>query len=530
MAKKKVVISILGTNLDQGKRSRRWDHWRPNLGLAMQEDLVFDRFELLYQPNSIRLARHISEDISSTSPETKVNLNEVDFKNAWDFEEVYGNLHDFSKGYHFNLEKEEYLIHITTGSHVQQICLFLLTESRHLPGKLIQTHPTLGENRDPKGTYTIIDLDLSQYDKLQSRFAIEQKEGQSFLKTGIDTKNKSFNKMIELIEKVAIKAKSPILLTGPTGAGKSQLAKKIYALKKQRSQIDGPLVEVNCATLRGDSAMATLFGHTKGAFTGAVNKREGLLVEANQGILFLDEIGELGLDEQAMLLTAIEEKSFRPVGSDKLNKSDFQLIAGTNQNLQQRVQEGLFREDLLSRINLWSFHLPGLKERPEDIAPNLEYEMQQYSLLNQLQLNMSREAKKNYLQFASSPQAEWKGNFRDLNASITRLGTLAEGGRITQSLIKDEIERLKSSWSQIQDHHNESILTSLNLDIESIDLFDRPQLIEVIKTCLECSSLSEAGRKLFAVSRQKRTSVNDSDRLNKYLKKFSLSWDLIKKQ
>src|SRR6185369_871819 len=109
----------------------------------------------------------------------------------------------------------------------------------------------------------------------------------------------------------------------PTGAGKSRLARRIFELKKSRNLVKGEFVEVNSATLRGDAAMSALFGHVKGAFTGAVSDRPGLLRKADQGVLFLDEIGELGLDEQAMLLRAIEEKVFYPLGSDREASSDF---------------------------------------------------------------------------------------------------------------------------------------------------------------------------------------------------------------
>ena len=112
------------------------------------------------------------------------------------------------------------------------------------------------------------------------------------------------------------------------------------------------MVSVNCATFRGDNAMSTLFGHKKGAYTGAVTDRTGLLKAADKGTLFLDEIGELGLEEQAMLLRALEEKVFLPLGSDKEVQSDFQLIAGTNRDLQDAVRQGVFREALLARINL----------------------------------------------------------------------------------------------------------------------------------------------------------------------------------
>ena len=143
--------------------------------------------------------------------------------------------------------------------------------------------------------------------------------------------------------------------------------------------MEGPFVEVNCATLRGDAAMSALFGHVKGAFTGAIRDRPGLLRAADGGLLFLDEVGELGPDEQAMLLRALEEKRFLPVGADKEVKSDFQLIAGTNRDLSDAVRQGRFREDLLARINLWTFQLPALRERREDIEPNLDYELEQFA-------------------------------------------------------------------------------------------------------------------------------------------------------
>ncbi|HTN89068.1 MAG TPA: sigma 54-interacting transcriptional regulator, partial [Sorangium sp.] len=171
---------------------------------------------------------------------------------------------------------------------------------------------------------------------------------------------------------MAIASRAPILLMGPTGAGKSQLARKIYDLKKGRRQVSGDFVDLNCATIRGDGAMSALFGHTKGSFTGALKDRPGLLRKAHEGVLFLDEIGELGADEQAMLLRAIEEKAFLPVGSDREVRSEFQLLAGTNRDLSLEVAAGRFREDLLARINLWTFRLPGLRERVEDIEPNLD--------------------------------------------------------------------------------------------------------------------------------------------------------------
>jgi Sigma54-dependent transcription regulator containing an AAA-type ATPase domain and a DNA-binding domain len=243
----------------------------------------------------------------------------------------------------------------------------------------------------------MIDLDLSKYDQLAARFSEEKRESTPLLKSDSETKNHEFNRLIDRIEQVVMMSRSPVLLTGATGVGKSHLAKKIYELKYSRKQIEGRFVEVNCATLRGDQSMSALFGHVKGAFTGAEKDRIGLLRNADGGLLFLDEIGELGLDEQTMLLRAIEEKRFFPYGSNTEVQSDFQLITGTNRDLTADVRQGKFREDLLARINLWTFRLPGLVERREDIAPNIDYELAQHTIKQASKQRSTRKPVRNFL-------------------------------------------------------------------------------------------------------------------------------------
>ena len=218
-------------------------------------------------------------------------------------------------GYAWVPDEWQYWVHITTGTHVAQICLFLLAESRHLPGVLAQTSPPRRWGTGEPGQLSLIDLDLSRYDAIARRFEAAQRDAVAFLKSGIATRNARFNALIDEIERVAVRSAAPILLTGPTGAGKSFLARRMAQLKRERKLISGQFVEVNCATLHGDGAMSALFGHKKGAFTGAASDRAGLLKSADGGVLFLDEIGELGPDEQAMLLKAIEEKRFYPLGS-----------------------------------------------------------------------------------------------------------------------------------------------------------------------------------------------------------------------
>lgn len=528
-----VVIGLLGSVLDAGFHEERWKKWRPTVSLCRHADLPIARFELLHLGIHKDIARCVAADIQRVFPSTEVRLTVQELENPWDFEEVYGSLHDFARHYSFDSDKEDYLVHITTGTHVQQICLFLLTESRHFPASLVQTAPAEPKRRGPEGRYSIIDLDLSKYDRIAARFQRETKDAVSFLKSGIETRNVRFNQLIEQIEHVAIHAKDPILLMGPTGAGKSQLARRIFELKKSRHQVAGAFVEVNCATVRGDAAMSTLFGHTKGAFTGAVKDRPGLLRAAHGGVLFLDEVGELGLDEQAMLLRALEDKRFLPLGSDHEMTSDFQLIAGTNRDLATAVREGRFREDLLARMNLWTFRLPGLAERPEDIEPNLDYELDQFARRSSLRATMSKEVRERFLSFATSPAAKWSANFRDLSGCVTRMATLSPGGRIIREVLDAELDRLRLSWSPSADApDHDSILSSVlgPESAERLDLFDQVQLALVIRVCRESATMAEAGRKLYGATRMNRKVQNDSDRLRKYLARFNLDWQSCRAQ
>lgn len=536
MANKTVVFGILGSVMDRASRRRgrwdsRWEKWRPTVALFQQDEMPIDHFCLLHNDAEADLAMDLIADIQALSPDTKVEALNLNFDSPWDLASVYLTLSSFLKRQTFSQSRNDYYFHITTGSHIQQICIFLVTEARLFPGKLLQSSPKLDDRQ--QYPIQVIDLDLSRYDEIASRFKQEHLEGTDYLKAGIQTRNKAFNNMVAQIEKVAIQSRAPMLITGPTGAGKSQLARRIYELKKLRRQVEGAFVEINCATLRGDNAMSALFGHHKGAFTGAAAARDGLLKSAHGGVLFLDEIGELGADEQAMLLRAIEDKQFLPLGSDKPVHSEFQLIAGTNRDLRRDVRKGSFREDLLARINLWVYQLPGLKERKEDLEPNLDYELAQYARLYGTHVTFSSEARKAFLDFALSPEAIWTGNFRDLNASVIRMSTLCEGGRITTEVVRNEIQTLQYRWGvELDDDAPLSLLASF-LDpaqLQELDYIEKVQLDAVLRVCRQCQTAAEAGRRLYDVSRLQKSSSNDSHRLGVLLKKYGLSFETIKQQ
>jgi len=169
------------------------------------------------------------------------------------------------------------------------------------------------------------------------------------------------------------------------------------------------------------------------------------------------------------------------------------LIAGTNRDLKNDVRAGRFREDLLARINHWTFRLPALRDRSEDIEPNIDYELDRHTQRSSPTVRFNAEARRAFIRFATSPEALWTGNFRELSAAIARMATLADGGRITERLVMDEIARLKEHWVE----PSGDILTSLlpTATLEELDAFDRLQLESVVAVCRRSKSLLDEGPK-----------------------------------
>jgi len=501
------------------------NHWQPNAELCHpSHGMQVDRYEIICESRFVDVADQIVGQIGWVAPSTVVRKNMTpDIKDAWDFEEDWLSLDSWANDYEFNEEKEHYYVHMVKGTFVQQICLFMLARSREIPADLIYNSPP--DERNPHGTVSIVDLRLPRYDKITARLNARREDAVFSLKDGIDTKNKAFNELIGQIEHIAVNTTDPILLLGPTGAGKSALAKRIYNLRKQRNLVTQNFVDVNCATIRGEGAMSALFGHEKGAFTGAVSKRKGALLEADKGLLFLDEIGDLGVEEQTMLLKALDNGAFKPLGSDEEMHSDFQLIAASNRDLYAAAQNNQFRADLLARIYLWSFDLPGLRNRPEDIEPNLDRELDIYARKPDKRVRMSRDARAKFLRFATSPEAKWTANFRDLRGMVTRMATFAENGLITPSVLDAQIIDIKEKWSRGEAPSNyDAVLLPIlgEAKLANFDVIERIQLAGVVQVCQKSRSAAEAGRKLFSAA--DHANANHSDLMKKYLEQFDLSF------
>jgi len=237
----------------------------------------------------------------------------------------------------------------------------------------------------------------------------------------IVAKSAAIREKFEIVEKVA-KTDSSVLLLGESGVGKEIFAEQIH-LKSARS--DKPFVKVNCAAIPEGLLESELFGHIKGAFTGAVSSRHGRFELANGGTIFLDEIGELPLALQAKLLRVIQEKTFEKVGSDVSVTVDVRILAATNRDIEKLVEDGEFRSDLYYRLNVLPIYIPPLRQRVEDIPELAELFLKKYIKETKNQITgFSQEAMETMLSYS------WPGNIRELGNCVERACVIGKGKRI----------------------------------------------------------------------------------------------------
>ncbi|HLO91186.1 MAG TPA: sigma-54 dependent transcriptional regulator [Lentimicrobium sp.] len=251
-----------------------------------------------------------------------------------------------------------------------------------------------------------------------------------------------------------------VLLTGETGTGKEVFANAIHMASNRRYK---NFIAINCAAFSHELLESEFFGHTAGAFSGATRDRKGIFEEANNGTIFLDEIGEMATDLQAKLLRVIETGEYYKVGDSKVKKSNVRIIAATNLDLRKEVAEGRFREDLFYRISVFQINLPPLRERRDDIEVFARYFLDMFSI----------KTKRNITGMSSSfitalKQYEWTGNIRELRNVIERCCILANGPLLTPDLLPLEIQQ--KQYKPESDPHQ-----SLNLSE-----FEKMHIIKVL--------------------------------------------------
>ncbi len=252
---------------------------------------------------------------------------------------------------------------------------------------------------------------------VEENLALRQQLSERFDFSNIIGENPRILKIFNEIQKVA-PTNSTVLLHGESGTGKELFARAIHAHSKRAAR---QFVAVDCSTFSSSLLESELFGHVKGAFTGAIKDKAGIFEAANHGSLFLDEVGNLDMDIQAKLLRAIETQEFKPVGASQLKKSDVRIIAATNRDLEEQVRKGQFREDLFYRLNVFPITVPPLRERIEDIPLLVEHFLEKYA----------RDAGKRVTRVEAQAMDAmathgWPGNVRELKHSTERAVIMSE--------------------------------------------------------------------------------------------------------
>lgn len=276
---------------------------------------------------------------------------------------------------------------------------------------------------------------------------------------GIIGKSEGFKKALDLARRVS-NSQANVLISGESGSGKEVVAKAVHELGDKK---EGPFVAINCSAIPENLLESELFGHAKGSFTGAIDKKAGLFEEANKGTLFLDEIGDLSLPLQAKLLRVLQERKLKRIGENHYRDFSARIISATHKDLRKEVLEGRFREDLFFRLNVIPIYIPPLRQRPEDIIPLSEYFLKKFSLTNNINVDgFSPEALQKLL------TSEWRGNVRELENAIERAVVLC-----TSNLIKpDDLATEHSIFTKIKQDNPDSINLFTPMGNQSADTLE----------------------------------------------------------
>jgi DNA-binding NtrC family response regulator len=306
----------------------------------------------------------------------------------------------------------------------------------------------------------------------QRRLAEENRELKAQLaqRRGLDNiigKSRPMQQVFELI-RLAAPSRSNILILGESGTGKELVAKAIHHLS---SRAQGPFVTVNSGSMPADLLESNLFGHVKGAFTGAISNKKGLFEVANGGSIFFDEIGNIPLETQAKLLRVIQEREFMRLGGVDTVKVDVRLIAATNSDLEAGVQAGTFREDLYYRLNVINLQLPPLRERIEDVPMLVQHFLTRYAAENEKELReVAPPAMEALLEY------HWPGNVRELENVIERAVVLSTGETLSQELLPSSVRRPSSAFA----HQGELPPDGVSLK-EAVDEYESRLIVRALQ-------------------------------------------------
>ena len=347
-------------------------------------------------------------------------------------------------------------------------------------GKIEEALKSKRENEASETKYLEIgsrDESRSQNDKIAS---VKVNEDQSDILHGNSAKSKNIQKLIELVAPTNM----TVVIIGESGTGKEIVARMIHTASDRSNK---PFVAVDCGALPQDLAASELFGHVKGAFTGATNDKKGHFEMADTGTLFLDEIGNLSYDNQVKLLRVLQERVFRCMGSEKDIPVDVRIIVATNEDLKKAMKSGKFREDIYYRINEFKIALPSLKENPDDLQDLVSFFIRKSNVeLNKSVEDIDSSVRKIFEKYS------WPGNIRELKNVIKRAVLLTEGKLINEAVLPVEIRQPNAN------NEEDALLSTLVLK----DVVERAESQAILKALEMTQNNKSKSAELLGVDRK----------------------------
>jgi transcriptional regulator with PAS, ATPase and Fis domain len=389
---------------------------QPGPILSLARARQFNRIFLFSTPKTEDITVATKSALRDVSPSSEVEIRRLPLADPTEYLEILNGLREHFQEISEKTERANYFVSVTSGTPQMHACWLMLAASGEIPAHILNVRPT----RFVSANHPLIaDVDLTSREFPSMRFDFGRVESLDSFPLDVETTISRLGivgdhpRMVAALEAGAMLAQSnaPVLILGETGTGKELIARFIHHLSGRAKDSFVPL---NCAAIPKELAESLLFGHKKGAFTGATSNQDGKFVQADGGTLFLDELGELPIAAQTKLLRVLQDGIVEPLGAKAPRKVNVRIIAATNQNLKKAIKRGQFREDLYYRLNVGEIMLPPLRERKNDI-PKIALHV-----LDRVNGGLKKPKRLSQKALARLQRHDWPGNVRDLQNAIER--------------------------------------------------------------------------------------------------------------
>ena len=388
---------------------------QPGPILSLLSMRSFDHIFLFDTPTTQKVTEETNEAISRLYPGSKVHVLEINLSDPTNYQEIFRGLRGHLNKIIEELDSARFFVAVASGTPHMHACWVLLAASGEIPARILHVRPPRFVTKD-RPLVSVVDLSSQDFPTVRFQdkpIRFEENEidvDSARVHLGIVGDHSAMRSSLEMGAMLA-SSQAPILILGETGTGKELFARYIHTLSGRPRET---FVAVNCAAIPEDLVESLLFGHKKGAFTGAVNDQVGKFDAADKGTLFLDELGELPPPAQAKLLRVLQDGLVEPIGQAKAHKVDVRIVGATNRDLRKLVRQGKFREDLFYRLDVGEIKLPPLRERRSDI-PKLALH-----ILERLNGSLRRPKRISAEALSRLQSHNWAGNVRDLENVIER--------------------------------------------------------------------------------------------------------------